>query len=183
MPLIFISYSQENVPYEIKNVRTTALPDDTAADFFTGIAGGLCGKIVGVRMDDHRAPEDVRNFKGFVIKNDVGIALVPHQWRHIAGVHGMGRTGGIIVSAGLVEGQTAVAVFVDMKSVKIYGTGGGDVGETENFGFHQNTAVAGRIKFYRAGKPGMRLIPADPGDGIRGVSLQDTDKILCWCDI
>lgn len=75
------------------------------------------------------------------------------------------------MSTGLVKGQTAVTVFVDMKSVKIYGAGGGDVGETENFGFHQNTAVAGRIKFYGTGKPGMRLISADPGDGVRGVVL------------
>ena len=152
-------------------VTTTALSDDTAADFFAGIAGGLCGKIVGVRMDDHRAPEDVRNFKGFIVKDGVGVALVPHQRRHVTGVHGVGCPGRVIVSAGLVKWQTAVTVFVDMKSVKIYGTWGGDVRETENFGFHQNTAVAGRIKFYGTGQPGMRLVPADPGDGIRGVVL------------
>lgn len=60
---------------------------------------------------------------------------------------------------------------------------GGDVRETENFGFHKNAAVAGRIEFYGTGKPGVRLVSTDPGDGIRGVVWQDADKILCGCDI
>ena len=159
------------------------LPDDAAADFFAGIAGGLCVEIVGMCVNDHGAPENIRNFKGFIVKDGVGVALVPHQWRHIAGVHGMRRAGGSIVSTGLVKWQAAVSMFVNMESVKIYCAGGGDVRETENFGFHKNAAVAGRIEFYGTGKPGVRLVSTDPGDGIRGVVWQDADKILCGCDI
>lgn len=123
---------------------------DPAADFFTGIAGRLCGEVVPPGMNNYGLSDNIVDRKAFIIESRPGITLIAKQGYHVARVIRVEGIGGIEVAAGFFKGTGAISVLMDVHSVEIGGTQRGNVGKPEYFRFHKNTFIGCTVKFNEA---------------------------------
>lgn len=155
--------------------------DDSASDLFTGVAGRLTGKIICHTVNDYGSSENGIDEEPFVIKHLICIALIAQKRGKVSGMLRMGHVVGIVMISGLVKRYGTVPVFMNMHTIEIAGTLYMDIGKPEDFGFHQDSAVRGLIKFYRSCKLGLGSIPLDPCDSGRRRMGQEILKMRSRC--
>ena len=170
----FLFIRMKTEAYQSLHIRAVSflqcrLADYTASDFFPGISGGLCGKVVGHCMHNHRFPDDFWYGDSFVIKGTPGIALIPEKRNQITGMIWMRFGCPAIVISSFIKGKRTVPVFMNMHGIKICGFGGNNVWKSEKLSFHQCAPVFGKIEFYQTGKPGGVSISCNPGRGGRRI--------------
>ena len=120
--------------------------DDTTADLDTGIAGWLCGKIVGCAVNDQRTANDFRHLKPIGIYDTVSVAFVSQKRRQITGMFRMRQTAGVIVAPRFIKRKRTIPCLVDMHAIEL-GVGRHLlVWQTGNFRFDQYAARGDRIK-------------------------------------
>lgn len=78
--------------------------NDAAGDFLSGVPCGLCGKIVGVRVDDHRFAENVVYTESVCQEYGKGVPVISPQGQQVPGMIGMSAAVGVIVSSGVCKG-------------------------------------------------------------------------------
>ncbi len=120
--------------------------NDAAADFFSGITGGLCGEVVSLGMNDDGTVKDFFYGKALIVKRLPGITLIAEQWGQVAGVIRVLHTGGVVVVARFVKGKCAVAKFMDMHSIEIAGAAHFFIWKTEDFYVYKCAAIGGLIE-------------------------------------
>ena len=126
--------------------RWKIFADDTAADLDTGIAGWLCGEIVGRTVNDQRAANDFRQFKSIGIYDTVSVAFAAQKRRQITGMVRMRQIDGVIVTPRLIKRKGTVPCLVDMHTIELAIGRHLLVWKTVNFRFDQYTAGGDRIK-------------------------------------
>ena len=122
-------------------------PNDTATDFFSGVSGGLGGEVIPLGMDDDGLPDNVVDGETLIVKRCPRIALVSQQRNHIPCVFRVESICRIEVAAGFFKGTGAVAVLMDMHSIEIGRTLGGNIRKPEYFRLYQDTVIGGDVKF------------------------------------
>ena len=93
--------------------------NDPAGNFLAGIAGGLRGKIVGTRVDDHGFPQDFFHRKTVRQEGRKRIAVVAPQRQQVTDMFRMPASVRIVMRPGIcksiLRGFGAGAAVVDMK--------------------------------------------------------------------
>lgn len=160
----------------------SGIADDTTCNFIPGISGRLRGKIIPLRMDDHRAAQNILYTEPFVIKCAPGIALVAQQRQQVSDVLRVRLHGGIVMLPGFGKAVGAVAVLVDVQGIKVCGSLDSQVGQAENLRLHQDATVWSIIEFNEPAYLRIGRTAPYPRDCLGTVILKQLDegKARCW---
>ena len=147
-----------------------------ATDFVPGIPGGLRGEIISAPMDDNGFAQNLSDGQSGIVEAHPCVAIVAQKWWHISGMGRMESRSGIVMTTGAVEGQGAVPNLMNVHGVKM---GGGllRIRKPEDFGVYDNSTNGSSIKANDTAQLRMRRISHDPGDCLRSILPQESDKL------
>ncbi len=127
-------------------------------------------------MDDYGAVQDIPYTETFVIESPPGIPLIAQKRQKIPGMLRMGLHSWIVVFSGFGKVIRTVTILVDVHGVEIGRTLGGNIGQSKDFGFYQNTSIGSIVKFYKSAYLRGGGTTLDPGDCLRAVILKQLDE-------
>lgn len=120
--------------------RWNIFADNATAYLDTGIAGWLCGEIVGCTVNDQRASDDFRQLKPIGIYDTVSAAFAAQKRRQVTGMVGMREIAGIIVTPRFIKRKSAISCLMDMHAIELAVGRHLLVRQTGNFRFDQYAA-------------------------------------------
>lgn len=143
------------------------------------MAGGLGGKVVWIPVDDHSAPDDIRNGEAVCENSEIGIPPAAKEGRQIPRMIGVLTAVRIEMSPGVLEVRWSTgAALVDVEAKDGVGTGNAVIGKSMDLGGDQCAKLL-REKRDHSGD-GRARCTGDVGNGGGSLGRALHDQHLKW---